>query len=340
MKVSFAQAPRNILIVKPSAIGDVVHTLPILNLLRRQFPQAKISWLITPACAGLLDGHSMVDEVILFERKRFAHSWRNLAALRDLVSFAKDLSARQFDLAIDLQGLFRSAWITWQTRAPVRVGFANAREFAWAAYTHRVPIRNLEQHAVERYLTLTESLGCPRSPVEFPFATNDADREFVRDLLGSEEPYALLIPGTNWPTKRWPVERFAELVTPLREHYGLRSIAAGAPNEVELAAKITGARNLAGKTNLRQLTALIEGARLIICNDSGPMHLAAALRKPMVACFGPTNPIRTGPYEQMQSVLRIDIPCSPCYSRKCSHQSCLQWLKTQDVLDQTGSIAH
>src|SRR5437763_13707014 len=117
----FSEPPRRVLIIKPSAIGDVVHALPVLNLLRRRWPDAHISWLVTPACAGLLEGHPQLDEVILFERRRLASSWRDPGALRDLMSLTRQLRARESALVIDLQRLFRSGWLTWKTCAPVRL---------------------------------------------------------------------------------------------------------------------------------------------------------------------------------------------------------------------------
>ena len=330
--IQLEQEPRKILLIKPSAIGDVVQTLPILNLLRRRFTEAKISWLLTPLCAGLLEGHPQLDDIILFERHRYASGWRDPGALADLYQLTRELRRREFDLVIDLQGLFRSGWLTMMTRAPLRVGFANAREFAWLAYTHRVPVPDSQVHALQRYLSVTDLLGCGREPVEFYFATDANDREFAASLVNGIDRFALLFPGTNWPTKRWPVENFASIVQPLEEQLGLKCLVAGGSNEMELARKIPGAINVAGQTTLRQLTALIERASLVISNDSGPMHLAAALNRPLVALFGPTNPIRTGPYNREDSVLRLDIPCSPCYSRTCSHQSCLRWMTVDAVM--------
>lgn len=331
--IALPSDPQRLLIIKPSAIGDVVHTLPVLNLLRRRWPAAHIAWLVTPACAGLLEEHPLLDEVILFERRRLAHSWRNPAALGELMSLTRDLRRRAFDLVIDLQGLFRSGWLTLMTRAPVRVGFANAREGAWLAYTHRIEVGSPEQHAIERYLRVAEALGCGREPVEFTFATTDADRAYVGDMLRDVGPYAVLLPGANWPTKRWPIENFAALVSPLRERFGLQTIVAGGADVIELARHIPGARSVAGKTSLRELTALLAGAELVIANDSGPMHIASALGRPLVALFGPTNPVRTGPFRRDDAVLRLDIPCSPCYSRTCSHQSCLRWVTPSAVLN-------
>jgi heptosyltransferase-1 len=334
--------PARILIIKPSAIGDVVHALPVLNLVRQRWPGAHVAWLVTPACAGLLDGHPQLDEVIRFERGRFGAGWRSPAAAAALFRFARELRARRFDLVIDLQGLFRSGWLARQTRAPVRVGFANAREFAPVFYTHRVPVGDAERHAVDRYLMLAEAIGCGNGPAEFRFATDDADRAAVSALLGGDgggegsgggdAPYAVLLPGTNWATKRWPVEHFAATVGPLRERFGLRCVVGGAPGDRALAAQIPGSLDLTGRTNLRQLVALLERAAVVIANDSGPMHIAAALGRPLVTPYGPTSPVRTGPYRRMDAVIRLDIPCSPCFSRRCSHQSCLQWLGPEPVL--------
>ena len=329
--IDFAKPPARILIIKPSAIGDVVHALPVLNLLRRRWPGAHISWLVTPACVGLLDRHPQLDEVVRFERRELGRGWRSPRVAADLLGFLRDLRRRSFDLVIDLQGLFRSGWFAAATRAPYRVGPANAREGAWLFYSHRVPTGTPEQHAIERYLTVAEAVGCERGPVEFHFAVDDADRAHVAKLTPAR--YAVLMPGANWLTKQWPVERFAALVAPLRERFGLECVVAGGPDVADLAEKIPAAANLAGRTNLRQLVALLERAALVVANDSGPMHIAAALNRPLVTPFGPTNPVRTGPYRRADSVVRVDIPCSPCYSRRCSHVSCLRWVETEPVLE-------
>ena len=156
----------------------------------------------------------------------------------------------------------------------------------------------------------------------------------IHALLGNTGLYAVLLPGTNWPTKRWPVEKFAALVDPLRDRFGLASVVAGAPDVTDIARQIPATVNAVGKTNLRQLVALLRRADLVIANDSGPMHIASALGKPLVTMFGPTNSVRTGPYGRLDSVVRVDIPCSPCYSRRCSHTSCMKWIEVQSVLDE------
>ncbi len=332
--IKLPREPRRILIVKPSALGDIVHTLPVLHLLRKRFKTAEISWLVVPAFASLLEGHRLLDHVLLFERRRFANLWRDASAAKGLMSFAMSLRKQQFDLVIDLQGLLRSGWISWQTRAPVRVGFAYAREGATTFYTHVVQTRTHEQHAIERYLDVCEALGCGRGPVVFDFDLPDSAKSSVTEMTANCGDYAVLLPGTNWATKRWPAERFEGLIAPLRARFGLSTIIAGGNDVRDMGRSWNGALNLSGKTDLKQLVALIDRAKLVIANDSGPMHIASALHRPLVTIFGPTNPIRTGPYERLETVARLDIACSPCYSRKCSHCSCMNWIGIDNILTQ------
>ena len=319
--IDLPHPPRRILIVKPSALGDIVHGLPVLRLLRRRWPGARIAWLVNAGFAGLLAGHPDLDEVIVFERRR----------LGSIPALARRLAGGGFDLALDLQGLFRSGWLAWQTGAAVRVGFAAAREGAGAFYTDSVPDRGENRHAVERNLDAAEALGCGRGPVEFDLGMSDVDQASA-DALVPAGPFAALLPGTNWATKRWPAEHFAALVGPLRDRFGLASVVAGAAD----AAALPGAVDLIGRTSLKQLVAVLGRASLVVANDSGPMHLAAALGRPLVVPFGPTHPARTGPYGRPECVLRLDLPCAPCYARSCVHQSCLRWLSPSAVLDHAG----
>jgi len=327
-------SPRRVLIIKPSAIGDIVHALPVLPRLKKRWPDAKISWMVNAAFSDLVRNHPLVDEVILFERKRYARGWYNPAVFAEMLTFTRDLQRREFDIAIDLQGLFRSAWITLASGAKLRVGFSNAREGAPLFYNQLVDCSWENDHAVERYLKIATALGCdPADPVEFVLAVDEVDREYVRGLIPQNLRYAVLCPGANWETKRWPAEHFAELAQQLEQKHGLKSVVAGSAADAKLAEQIGAAFNLAGKTNLRQIVALMERAELVVANDTGPMHIAAALGRPLVSPYGPTNAIRTGPYGRMDSVIALPLPCEPCYSRSCTHRSCLTWLKTDPVLE-------
>lgn len=329
-----ANPPQRVLLIKPSAIGDVVHALPVLGLMRRRWPDAHIAWLVTPACAGLLEGHPQLSELLLFDRRGLAGWYRSGTSARGLLALGRTLRQRRFDLVLDLQGLFRSGILTWATRAPVRVGLASAREGATAFYTHKVPAGETQRHAIDKYLDAAEFLGLGRSPIDFTFNTTPAHRAAVQALLAplGTRPYAVLLPGANWTTKRWPAEHFATLTRHLQRDLGLAVVVAGGASDHPLAHAIAPDLSLCGQTTLPQTTALLESAAVVIANDTGPMHVAAALGTPLVTLFGPTSPVRTGPYRRPLTVLRTDLPCAPCLSRKCSHMSCLHWLSPEHVL--------
>lgn len=329
------QPPQNVLIIKPSAIGDVVHTLPILNLMRKAWPSARISWLVTPACSGLLEEHPQLDEVILFERRKLGAWWRSPKLFGEFWRFNRNLRKRKFDLVVDLQGLFRSGWLSRITGAQRRVGMASAREGASWFYSELVPEGPRERHAMEKYLDVAESLGIGRGPIEFVWNVTQANRDRVDTLLSGlhGRPFAVFFPGTNWDTKKWPAERYAALAQHVRQELGMAVVVGGVKSDSTFADIIKPDLSLCGQTSLRETTALLEKAALVVANDTGPMHIAAALGRPLVTLYGPTSPIRTGPYGRDKSVVRLSLPCSPCLSRHCSHRSCMRWITEDMVLD-------
>lgn len=333
--------PQRILLIKPSALGDIVHTLPVLRLLRRRFPDAHLTWLVSPAFKSLIEKHPDLNDTMLFDRRRLGGLAHGEDGVSSAIELALELQHRQFDLVIDLQGLLRTALVAWSTHAPVRVGFAYAREGASLAYTHRIATPHPERHALDRYLDVADALGCGRGPVEFDFGVPESDRNVVSGLLRDLPRFAVILPGTNWATKRWPTAHFSALSERIRDELGLRVVVAGASDAVPLAAQIPHDLNLAGRTTIPQLVDLLARASLVIANDSGPMHIAAALNRPLVTIFGPTNPVRTGPYGRPNTVVRLDIACSPCYARKCSHTSCMHWLTPDRVFDQAkAAVGH
>jgi heptosyltransferase I len=331
--------PSRILIIKPSALGDIVHALPVLALLRSHFPAAHIAWLVSTAFQGIIAGHPHLSDVIPYRGRNFREVGNSPGAvLGEILSLPFHLRRMNFDTVLDLQGLARSAVLTFATGAPRRIGFREAREAAPLAYTHRVPQRAQGRHAVERYLDLLEPLGLPRGPVQFTFPSAPGDADELSDLLDTGRPFALLVPGTQWDTKKWPASRYLALAGLIRKELGLTIVAAGTGEEEGLCARLEPEVNLAGRLPLRLLPALIRSATVTITNDSGPMHIAAALGRPLVSLFGPTNPDLTGPYGSPLSVLRLPLPCAPCHSRSCSHGSCLAWIDEGTVLARVRAV--
>jgi lipopolysaccharide heptosyltransferase I len=331
-----------ILLIKPSAVGDVIHTLPVLAKLRARYPAAQIDWLLAPHIAELVRHHPALSNALLFARQDFNRLGRSVTATAGLLRLFRRIWQTRYDLALDLHGQFRSALFTLASRAPVRLGFdrpgwrhrrqvgsalsrgwKGTREGAWVAYTHRIPIPTLDVHAVDRYLWLGPILGLDDGPADFGVPIPAEARDHVETLLRQHgvlgRPYAVLVPGTLWPTKHWRLEGFAEVGRDLARQ-GIRVILAGSPKERprcdEAACACPSAVNLAGQTTLSQLAALIDGAAICVTNDSGSMHLTVALGRPVVSVFGPTNPVWIGPYQRPYAVVQARVPCAPCYLRK------------------------
>ncbi len=329
--------PEKVLIIKPSSLGDVVTALPVLRGLARTFPDAHIAWLVVPGLADILHGQSGLDEIILFDRKRFGQMTHNPAATRAFASLCRDLRRRRFDWAIDLQGLFRSGFVARATGAAVRAGFANAREMATAFYTHRIDVDS--QHTVDRNIELVRALGVEAGPDDLVLDIGDEARRQADALLADAaiEPgtYFLLVPGARWDNKLYPARRWRKVVAALSDRRPV--VLVGAPDETPLcedaAAGADGpVLNLAGRTSLRQLAALTASARAVLCCDSAVNLIAPAVGTPSVTLLGPTRPERTGPYGAKGKGLSADIPCIGCLRRRCGHATCMQLLEPDRVV--------
>ncbi|MCH8147564.1 MAG: glycosyltransferase family 9 protein [Planctomycetes bacterium] len=337
---------RRILLLKPSSLGDVVHALPVLHGLRKRFPEAAIDWLIATPFASFLENEMDLTEVILFDRHRYARLARSPRVSRDFLSFARNLRARRYDLTIDLQGLFRTGFLSRVTGAAVRIGFRAAREGAWIFYSHHIRTPDPEMHAVDKNYLVADMLGFadtpPRFDLKIPETTHDSIRQKLSDAgVRQSTRVALVVPGARWETKRWPVERFAETIDHIQSDSTATCILAGGPDEVELCAGIaslcqTNPIDLSGTTTIPELAALIDRADVVLCQDSAAAHLAVACGSALVCLTGPTNPRRTGPYGRLADVQRMDIPCSPCYFRRlsqCGHNHrCMQDLTTSRIV--------
>ncbi len=302
-----------LLILKPSSLGDIVHALPVLSALRRACPQAHIAWMVRPELAGLLECVWGIDEILLFDRRTMGR-WFTPAGISSLHAFIKKLRRGRYDLALDLQGLLRSALFARAAGCRVRIGLAEAREGAVFFYTHTAEAPS-SPHIVDYYTEVLKQLGVPIEPICFGLRPTQAARADLHSLLQKEwsDPgqFAVLIPGSAHARKCWPPQRFAQLAESLHQQTGLRIVAAGSQKEAAAITQIakmtnTPILNLAGRTTLPQLTALFEKATLVIGNDTGPSHIAAAMDIPTVVIFGPTNPARLGPYQKPDGVAAVE----------------------------------
>ena len=349
---------RRILLIKLSALGDVVHTIPVLSKLRRRYPAARLDWLATPAIAELLRHNSAISNVIEFAREEWSASWR----LTPFISYARlaaRLRANAYDLVVDMHGQLRTAVLARATGAPVRIGFdrprarvweasarkytkqardhawQGAREGSWLAYTHHIPVPTLDLHALDRYLNVGPLLGLDEGPPDFSFPIPPEAITRIEALLEyydiGKAKLVVIAPGTIWETKQWRSDGFAEVARHfMKKNFAVALIGSDRERGTceEVARLAPGAVNLGGETLLSELAALIRRAAICVTNDSGPMHLAVALDRPVVSIFGATDPLWVGPYRRDDAVVRVELPCSPCYLRelrRCNYgHACMQ----------------
>ena len=308
-------ALKNILIIKPSSLGDIVLALPALSALRKSAPFAKISWLIRPEFAPLLKNHPHLTETILFDRKFLGQAWFNPRGLASLLSLIWRLRRSKFDAVIDLQGLFRTASLAWLSGCRKRFGMAGARELAHIFYTHKVAQDQDCIHLVDYYLKIVQAAGASETHVQFLLPVDPAAADAVNRLLKTKgiEPnnYAVFVPTSAHRDKCWPVERFAALADKVSSQFHLSIIATGAASEKNAVERLRNLANVpianfAGVTSLSELVALLKAARLVVSNDTGPGHIAAALGVPVVLIFGPTNPARVHPYNRPECAVAVE----------------------------------
>lgn len=349
-------AGMNILIVKTSAIGDVLHTLPALHALRRRYPEAHISWLVEEEASDIVLGHPALDQVLISARKRWLRDLREgdrLSALREIVRLIRSLRSRRYDLLIDFQGLLKSSMFITCCRATRKVGFGRGMAHSEGSYlflSERVPPVTMDTHAVDRELMLLEAIGIPAQGVEFTLPLGPHDHLRANELLTAHglapgAPFIAINPMTTWPTKHWQATSFAELTDALLRQ-GRTVVFTGGQGDhaaiAELCGRLgqPGAINLAGATTLKTLAAVYTKATLLITTDTGPMHLAAAVHTPVVALFGPTAPWRTGPYGAGHRVIRKELPCSPCLKRVCRFGTteCMRAITVDEVLAAVAEI--
>lgn len=327
--------PQRICIIKPSSMGDVVHAMPILSALRGRWPSAHLSWVVNRPFRELLEGHRHLDELIVYDRGRRGVDRAGLGSMAGLLA---RLARGRFDLTIDLQGLLRSALMVAATRARVRVGMADAREGSRWFYTHRVHAPRLGMHAVDRALTVARSLGALVPEPCFQLPIGEEHRRWAEEVLGAlPRPYIILNVGAQWSTKRWPPEHFAAIGRRAVDEYGGSLIAVGSAGDRPLVDALlrhlgpAPVLDLCGRTRLPQLAALSAESNLMVSNDTGPLHLAAAAGARVVGIYTCTSPDLTGPYGTRAASVRTRIWCAATFCKTCPRLDCMSELQPSRV---------
>jgi lipopolysaccharide heptosyltransferase I len=334
-----------LLIIKLSAIGDVVQTLPALEALKKTYPDSEITWVVEEAAAAILEGHPLINRLIISRRKTWLKKLTNpftcMQGLGDIIRFIRELRDTRYDIAIDFQGLFKSGIVIGLARSVRKIGFDRTREFSYLFLNERMPAYDIERHALERYLDVARYLGAKDAS---PVCTLPIDRERAtvrKRLEGVKRPDQTLVvvnPVARWKTKLWHERNFAELADRLVREKNAAVIFTGSLDDRTMIDRIQSlmrerSLNWAGETTLKELAALASLSELFITTDTGPMHLAAASGARILALFGPTAPWRTGPYGESHIVMRTGIGCSPCFQRKCDRAAaCMAGITVEDVM--------
>ena len=332
---------QRILMIRPTALGDVVRTVPVLVTLRLAFPNATIDWLVNDTYADGVAHHPALDEVVCLPRQRFGKIFQDRRVAAEAWTWARRLRDRKYEMVFDLQGLSRSALMTWITRAPQRIGFANAREMAWLAYNRRHHI-DMGLHTVDRMLGLVAA-GGHRPQIDLRLYPPPQAVEWTETFLShhglKDEAYATIAPTARWRCKCWPLDRYLEVARRLLDSKvaGERILILVSPDERRYAqplADTLGKHALFPTTTVGQMMGLISRTRLLISNDSAPLHVAVGFARPLTAIFGPTDPALVGPYGQAESVIRPPMaPGSPPvhYRRHRNDQSLIAQVTVDTV---------
>jgi heptosyltransferase-2 len=344
--------PQSILIRGVNWIGDAVLTIPAVRSVRHAFPDARISLLVKPWVAEIFAESPDIDEIILYDK--------NYKGLRGKFRLAKALRQKKFDMAILLQNAFDAALIARLAGIPERTGYK--RDGRGFLLTNAIPVEKdiLRQHQVMYYLNLLESAGIKTSDRQPYIFLKDSERQEARNLITSHFPTSKgpligINPGATYGSaKRWLPDRFAEVIYRTIKDLDGRVIIFGSPSEVEIADEIlletekldigqdaSRILMMSGKTSLRELAALISECDAFVTNDSGPMHMAAALLVPTIAIFGSTDKIATGPFGEGHRIISSSLPCSPCMERECpeDHLRCIKEITANDIFNAIQEIA-
>lgn len=326
-----------ILVVNVNWVGDVLFSTPLIKALRKKFPKAYIACMVVPRCKEVLESNPHLNEVIIYDEDGIHRSpfgkLRLIAALR----------SKKFEAAILLHRSFTRSLLVFLAGIPRRIGYyRRKRDFL---ITDVVELPPEDSHRVDFFLTLGKPLDISLDDRNYEFFISEGDRKKAKVFLKSEgcddsDTLIAINPGGNWGPKRWPRGNFSETADELMKRYNAKIVITGAQKDLALARDISSRMKQqpiisCGKTTLKEVAAIFERAKLVISNDSGPMHIAVAVGAKTVALFGPTSPRMTGPIGGGRSIiLHQDVGCQiPCYNFSCSEYKCMEAIKPQDILE-------
>jgi heptosyltransferase I len=329
--------PDNICIVMMSAVGDAVHVLPVINALKRANPKTRITWVLQPGPAALVRGHRSVDEIIVFDRARGLKAFADVSA---------ELASRRFDLVINLQVYLKAGIITALTNAPVKLGFdrARARDFNWLFTNTKIPAAPV-RHVQDQYFEFLATLGVSAKPVGWDLGPWPNEREWQFRFKSSiSRPIASIVVATSKPEKDWIPERWAEVADALYDQFGMQVVLVGGKSDRELAAEgiVVGRAKHKPRSELgsglRNLVSILDASALVLTPDTGPLHMAVALDRPVISLMGYTNPKRTGPYRRFQDLI-VDAYGDPGEDYPISMENRpgrMNRIEARDVLDKVA----
>ncbi len=345
-------APKKVLIVLLGAIGDVTRALPLALRIKKEWPAVYLAWAVEPKSFGVLEGHTAIDRIIVFNRPGGFSAYR---------AFLQELRDEKFDLVFDLQRHLKSGFTSYSTGSSFRLGFArkNAKEGNWFFNNYHIEEIDAPLPKILHYQKFGDFLGLTEStPLEFGL-TVDHETQTQLDLLWREQSQVqgfsslpesskrvALILGSSWKSRFWPSEYYQALIEEMFRRFGVISILIGGKSERVVADQIMRGvlpgrvLNLVEKTKLRELKAVFLDVLFAIGSDSGPMHIAAAVGTPVISLWGATSPLRSAPYGSEQYVLQSDVPCAPCYLRECPglNNLCMRKISVEDVLRQVEAL--
>lgn len=346
-----------ILVVKPSSLGDVVHTMPVVHAVKRHHPSCHIGWVVQRSFASILEADPAVDEIVpIFVPStsdplaaRGALIRASIATITALRQLRKRFRGNPFDLVLDLHASFRSGLLGRVNPNGIRIGFGDAKELNTFFQHHTITPDPAKPHAVDKNLLFAHYLECPPIPDDFKVPASSAARERVCSFLRAEgidsaERLVYANPAARWTTKQWTVQAWADLGDLLAVLAGAAVLFGGGPDDLPHILAITGRMKSrpvvsAGKLGLADAVALLEMSCLYVGVDSGPMHIAAFTETPVVALFGPTDPAKVGPYGKGHTVIRATgLDCLACRKRSCSNRRCMEQIAPQRVYEECAKL--